>query len=260
MLMEIAGQQRTPARRIGFVAAMGLTIAATFGIATVSTSSVAQAPDEHWVLPRAEFDPSAGSTTETVVLAGGCFWGVQAVYQRINGVSSAVSGYSGGTAETASYRTVLSGGTGHAEAVEIVYNPQIISLGEILRVFFSVVQDPTQLNRQGPDVGPHYRSHIYTTNDQQQQVADAYIAQLDAAGIYRGSIVTKTDPLVAFYPAEAYHQDYLVDNGRNDPGRPNVGYLQYWDWPKLQNTQALFPEYWRSTPVTVAVSRPDLLN
>jgi peptide-methionine (S)-S-oxide reductase len=242
----------------GAMAAVALSIAA--GLAAIAMASLpASAAGDYWELPRATFDPPSRSTRETVVLAGGCFWGVQAVYQRIQGVETAISGYAGGTAETARYSLVARGLTDHAEAVELVYNPQVISLGEILRIFFSVVHDPTQLDRQHSDIGPQYRSHIYYTSAEQRQVAEAYIAQLGGAGIHGAPIVTRLDPLDAFYPAEGYHQDYLVNNGRGDPNGPNIAYLRFWDVPKIERTERLFPEYWRSEPVTVAATRPDLI-
>ncbi|MCW5715328.1 MAG: peptide-methionine (S)-S-oxide reductase MsrA [Bauldia sp.] len=216
-------------------------------------SAPAMAEGDYFPAPRAAYDPAVTSTQETIVLAGGCFWGVQAVYQRINGVESAVSGYAGGAANTATYAQTGTGTTGHAEAVEIVYNPEIISAGEILRIFFSVVHDPTQLDRQGPDWGPQYRSHIYTTTDEQAEVAARYIAQLSAAGIYSAPIVTRLDPLPAFYPAEGYHQDYLLLH-------PNQPYIVINDIPKVENTYTYFNEYWRDPPITVATTRPELVR
>lgn len=257
MLSSISNR-RTGGRR-AFSAAFGLALAAAIGAAAVGTSTSAAGPDDAWVLPRATLDPAA-SGAQRVVIAGGCFWGIQAVFQRINGVVSAVSGYTGGSAATATYDQVVRGGTGHAESVEIVFDPSVISFGEILRVFFSVAHDPTQLNRQGNDIGAHYRSHIFTTTAQQSQVAAAYIDQLDAAGMYGAPIVTRLDSLGTFYPAEAYHQDYLVNDGAGDPHGPNVGYLRYWDYPKLENAQRLFPEYWRNSPVLVASTHPQLVN
>lgn len=249
---QSARRARRPA---GILAAIGLAVATAVGIGAVSTTSYAQ--ERYWDLPRAEYDPGE-SGTQTVVLAGGCFWGIQGVYQHIRGVTSAVSGYAGGNANTATYSQIQSGTTGHAEAVRLTYDPSVISLGEILRVFFSVAHDPTTLNYQGSDVGPQYRSHIYTTTAQQMQVAEAYIDQLDAAGIYSNPIVTKLDSLPSFYPAEPYHQDYLVDMGAYDPHGPNIRYLQYWDFPKVENTQRVFPEYWRANPLLVAETHPDL--
>jgi peptide-methionine (S)-S-oxide reductase len=182
---------------------------------------------------------------ETAVLAGGCFWGVQAIYQHMDGVQIAVSGYSGGSAETAHYQLVGRGNTGHAEAVEIRYDPEVVSFGEILHVFFSVAHNPTQLNFQGPDRGPQYRSAIFYTSEEQQAVAEAYIAQLEETGIYQRPIVTEVAPLTAFYPAEDYHQDYLVNN-------PNQPYIVYNDLPKLVNFQRMLPQYWRDEAITVA--------
>ena len=239
--------------RVRHTATAGVLALATAAAAMVFLGGPAAGQGEFFVAPHATLDPATTSTRETVVLAGGCFWGIQGIYQRINGVESAVSGYSGGAANTAEYYTVGTGTTGHAESVEVVYNPQIISYAEILRIFFSVAHDPTQLNYQGPDHGTQYRSHIYYTTDEQRQVTEAYIAQLDAAHIYPAPIVTRVDPLEAFYPAEGYHQDYLINT-------PNSAYIVYWDMPKLANAERLFPEYWRDTPITVASTRPDLIH
>jgi peptide-methionine (S)-S-oxide reductase len=246
-------------RRKGFLAAVGLTVAAALGFAGLSSGVAVAGPEDYWVLPRASLDPAA-SGTQTIVLAGGCFWGIQAVYQRIDGVRSAVSGYAGGSANTATYGQVVGGSTAHAEAVQITYDPSVISFGELLRIFFSVAHNPTHLDRQENDFGPQYRSHIYTTTAGQAEVAAAYIGQLEGAGIYDRPIVTRLDPLATFFPAEAYHQDYLVNNGAGDPHGPNIGYLAYWDYPKLEHAQQLFPEYWRSAPVLVAQTNPDLAN
>lgn len=241
----------------GFLAAIGVAVAAAIGLSGIATTSLAQSPEEYWTLPAAELDP-AESGVQTIVLAGGCFWGIQGVYQHVNGVTSAVSGYAGGSADTASYSRVLRGDTGHAESVRVTYDPSVVSLGEILQVFFSVAHNPTTLNRQGSDVGTMYRSHIYTTTAQQAEVVNAYIAQLDAAGVYNNPIVTRVDSAPTFYPAEAYHQDYLFDMGANDPGTPNVGYLRYWDLPKVANLQSVFPDLYRSNPRLVAETNPDL--
>ena len=172
---------------------------------------------------------------ETVVLAGGCFWGVEAVFERLRGVSDAVSGYAGGTNSTAHYETVSTGRTGHAESVKVTYDPAQISFGTLLKVYFSVAHDPTQLNRQGPDSGPQYRSEIFYTNPEQKRVAEEYIRKLDDAKIYRKSIVTKLAALEGFYPAEAYHQHYLDLNPR-DP------YIVFNDLPKLKRLQENYPE------------------
>jgi peptide-methionine (S)-S-oxide reductase len=172
---------------------------------------------------------------ETVVLAGGCFWGVQAVFQHVKGVISATSGYSGGSVKNPDYETVSSGTTGHAESVEIVFDPSQVTYGELLRVFFSVAHDPTELNRQGPDEGTQYRSIIFYTSESQKRVADAYIAQLDQAKVYRHKIVTEVDPLLAFYPAETYHQNYATLH-------PDNPYIVYNDAPKVANLRKEFPE------------------
>jgi methionine-S-sulfoxide reductase len=197
------------------------------------------------VLPAPAFDPRGAGTTEKAVVAGGCFWGVQGVYQHLKGVKNVVSGFSGGNKSTAEYETVSGGDTGHAESVEIEFDPTQVSYGQILQVFFSVAHDPTQLNRQGPDTGTQYRSAIFYANDLQKQVADKYIAQLEAAKVYRSKIVTKVDPLRAFFKAEDYHQDYLV----NHPDQP---YIAFNDIPKVRNFAKVLPALYVSTPVLVA--------
>jgi methionine-S-sulfoxide reductase len=185
---------------------------------------------------------------QTAVIAGGCFWGVQGVYQHLKGVKNVLSGYAGGQRGTAEYETVSGGDTGHAESVQIVYDPAQVSYGQILQVFFSVAHDPTQLNRQGPDSGPQYRSAIFYANAEQQQVAESYIAQLDKAGVFAARIVTRVDPLKGFYAAEDYHQDYLL----NHPDQP---YIAFNDLPKVRNFERLLPELYNTRPVTVAESR-----
>lgn len=172
--------------------------------------------------------------TETAVMAGGCFWGVQAVFQHVKGVTRVISGYSGGAKETAEYDKVSSGSTGHAESVQITYDPSQITYGQLLKVYFSVAHEPTELNRQGPDVGTQYRSAIFYSNDEQKRVASAYIAQLEAAKVFHRPIVTQMVPLKAFYPAEAYHQDYVVHH-------PYEPYIVINDLPKLANLQRQFP-------------------
>ena len=172
---------------------------------------------------------------QTAVISGGCFWGVQAVFQHVKGVISATSGYSGGSAKTAEYEVVSNGETGHAESVQIVYDPSQITYGELLRVFFSVAHDPTQLNRQGPDEGTQYRSSIFYSNDEQKRIAEAYIAQLDQAKIFPRRIVTQVVPLKAFYPAEAYHQNYATLH-------PNQPYIVYNDAPKVDHLRQEFPD------------------
>ncbi len=187
-------------------------------------------------IPAPAVDAAASTAhTETAVLAGGCFWGVQSVYNRVKGVTHTVAGYSGGTKETANYGAVSSERTEHAESLKIVFDPQKISFGTILRIFFSVVADPTQLNRQGPDVGYSYRSVIFYESPEQERVAKAYIAQLDAAHVFSKPIVTQVVPLKAFYDGEDYHQDYADKN-------PNNPYIQVCDVPKMAALKAQFPE------------------
>jgi peptide-methionine (S)-S-oxide reductase len=182
--------------------------------------------------------------TETAVLAGGCFWGVQGVFQHVKGVTSAVSGYAGGEAGTAQYETVSGGNTGHAESVRVTFDPSQVSYGQLLQIYFSVVSDPTTLNRQGPDSGTQYRTEIFTTSDEQAKVATAYIHQLDGAHVFSDPIVTQVAPLKGFYTAEAYHQDFLAQN-------PNYPYIAYNDIPKVENLHRLFPAVWRDQPVLV---------
>lgn len=187
----------------------------------------------------------AAATQEKAVIAGGCFWGVQAVFQHVKGVSNAVSGYAGGQANTANYNAVSGGRTGHAEAVEITYDPRQVSYGQLLQIYFSVAHDPTQLNRQGPDHGTQYRSAVFPANDSQRKVAEAYIAQLNKSGVYPKALATTVEPLQAFYPAEDYHQDYLVRN-------PNSMYIVINDVPKVENLAKTFPDAWRDKPVLVS--------
>lgn len=175
------------------------------------------------------------SAQQTAVLSGGCFWGVQAVFQHVKGVISATSGYAGGSAKTAEYEVVSTGETGHAESVQIVYDPSQITYGELLRVFFSVAHDPTQLNRQGPDEGPQYRSSIFYGSAEQKRIAEAYIAQLDQSKIFSRPIVTQVVPLQAFYPAEAYHQNYAALH-------PNQPYIVFNDAPKVEHLRQQFPD------------------
>jgi peptide-methionine (S)-S-oxide reductase len=179
--------------------------------------------------------PAAGQ--RTAVLAGGCFWGIQAVFQHVKGVISATSGYSGGSSKTAEYEIVSTGATGHAESVQIVYDPSQVTYGELLRIFFSVAHDPTQLNRQGPDEGTQYRSAVFYANEEQKRIADAYIAQLDQAKVFSRPIVTQVVPLQAFYPAEAYHQNYAALH-------PNQPYIVFNDAPKVAHLRQVFPDFY----------------
>lgn len=197
--------------------------------------------------PATDASPAAAGALQTAVLAGGCFWGVQAVFQHTKGVSKALSGYAGGQKDTAHYEMVGTGRTGHAESVSITYDPQQISYGKILQIYFSVAHNPTELNRQGPDFGTQYRSAIFYADDEQKRIATAYIAQLQAAHVFGAPIVTKLEPLSGFYPAEDYHQDFLVLH-------PSYPYIVFNDLPKLDNLKQAFPDYYRDTPVTVMAS------
>ncbi|HCD82389.1 MAG TPA: peptide-methionine (S)-S-oxide reductase [Agrobacterium sp.] len=197
-------------------------------------------------LPAPAADVSPGTAaTETAVFAGGCFWGVQGVFQHVSGVKNAVSGYAGGAKQTANYESVGSGKTGHAEAVMVTYDPKQVTYGHLLQIYFSVAHDPTELNRQGPDIGTQYRSAIFPENEDQGRVAKAYIAQLNKARLYDAAIVTTIEPGHAFYPAEAYHQDFLTNN-------PTYPYIVYNDLPKLENLRKLFARDFREKPVLVA--------
>jgi peptide-methionine (S)-S-oxide reductase len=189
-------------------------------------------------------DAPPSDAVQTAVLSGGCFWGVQGVFQHTAGVVSAVSGYAGGSKATAQYEMVSTGTTGHAESVQVKYDPKKISYGRILQIFFSVAHNPTELNYQGPDSGTQYRSAIFTTSDEQKKVADAYIAQLNAAKVYKKPIVTKVGPLQAFYAAEGYHQDYLTLH-------PTQAYIAINDIPKVENLKKLFAENYTEKPTLV---------
>jgi peptide-methionine (S)-S-oxide reductase len=218
---------------------LAATVAGPFsGAATAAEARAVPAP----VLDVAPAGNSA--SPQVAVLAGGCFWGVQGVFQHVKGVESAVSGYAGGDAHTAQYETVSTGSTGHAESVQVTFDPHQISYGQILRIYFSVTLDPTQLNRQGPDTGTQYRSVIFPTNPQQAKVATAYIKQLGAAHVFHAPIVTEVEPLKAFYTAEAYHQDFLTRH-------PTYPYIVINDLPKVRNLKQTFPTLYRSDPVLV---------
>ncbi|MGH6878388.1 MAG: peptide-methionine (S)-S-oxide reductase MsrA [Rhizomicrobium sp.] len=191
---------------------------------------------------------AAAGATETAVLSGGCFWGMQGLFEHVRGVREVVAGYSGGAAATAQYELVSTGTTGNAESVKIVFDPKAITYGQILRVFFSVAHDPTELDRQGPDTGSQYRSDIFYRNPGQEKVARAYIAQLTRARTFEAPIVTRVDRLTGFYPAESYHQDYLIHN----PGSP---YIVVNDLPKIANLKAIYPALYRENPVRLAAAR-----
>ncbi len=187
-------------------------------------------------------NPKTAGAPQTAVLAGGCFWGVQGVFEHLRGVQKVVAGYAGGDKSTAQYETVSSGSTGHAESVKITFDPAEVSYGQILQIAFSVVHDPTQLNRQGLDVGSQYRSAIFYADDGQKRIAEAYIAQLEKSHAFARPIVTRVDPLKGFYAAEDYHQDYLIHN-------PNQPYIAMYDVPKVENFKRTFPELYSGRPV-----------
>jgi len=216
---------------------------AVVGVAWQLASCAAEAPVK---IPAAVVDnQKQPGPMQTAVLSGGCFWGVQGVFEHVKGVQKVVSGYTGGTRLNAEYEKVGTGTTGHAESVQITFDPGKVSYGELLQVFFSVAHDPTQLNRQGPDVGSQYRSMIVYSDDSQKNIATAYIVQLSKAGVFPRPIVTKIDPLRSFYPAEEYHQDFLALN-------PTNPYIAYHDLPKIDNLRRLFPDYYSDRPVLLA--------
>ncbi|PBB31263.1 MULTISPECIES: peptide-methionine (S)-S-oxide reductase MsrA [unclassified Mesorhizobium] len=207
----------------------------------------ARSAEDAVVIPPPVLDEKSASGTEKAIFAGGCFWGVQGVFQHVKGVSMAVSGYAGGSAEHAVYEVVGTGRTGHAESVEITYDPSKVTYGQLLQVYFSVAHNPTQLNYQGPDQGTQYRSTIFAENDEQKKIAESYIAQLDKAKVFSKPIVTTLETGKTFYPAEDYHQDFLTLN-------PTYPYIVYNDLPKIENLKALFPALYSEKPVLVLAS------
>ena len=221
-----------------------IVILAVLLAVAVAAPRPAMAAEPAVVIPAPTLDdPRAAGPLQTAVLAGGCFWGVQGVYEHVRGVRQVLSGYAGGDRATAEYGVVSRGGTGHAESVEIRFDPKELSYGEILRIYFSVVHDPTQLDRQGPDSGTQYRSNIFYVGESQKTIAQAYIAQLERAKVFGHAIVTRVDPLKAFYPAEDYHQDFLQQN-------PDHPYIVINDLPKIDNLRKLFPAVYRERPIT----------
>ncbi len=195
-------------------------------------------------VPAPKFDPADPAASETATLSGGCFWGVQGVYEHVKGVAKVYAGYTGGAAGSAAYETVSTGATGHAESVQITFNPHVISYGQILQIYFSVATDPTELNYQGPDTGTQYRGEIWVASPLQQKIATLYIAQLTAAHAFGAPIVTRVDPAKGFYKAEDYHQDFLVRN-------LDYPYIVINDLPKVQNLEKFFPALYQVSPVTV---------
>jgi peptide-methionine (S)-S-oxide reductase len=224
--------------------------AAVLLVAAGSSLTLLRSAEAPHVIPAPADEQAAAqtATTEVAVLAGGCFWGVQGVFQHVDGVTNAVSGYAGGDKKTAQYETVGTGRTGHAESVRVSFDPRKISYGRILQIYFSVAHDPTQLNRQGPDYGPQYRSAIFPTSAEQARVAKAYIAQLNQARVYKAAIVTKIEPDKEFFAAEDYHQDFLTRH-------PSHPYIVYNDLPKIDDLKRLFPGVYRPDPVLVAAAK-----
>jgi len=242
MNMKKSVGKNLPRIGAGIVVAGVIAMAAVVGMRV--TPSIAE---DAKVIPAPTVDEAPGTSpvsSETVVLAGGCFWGVQGVFQHVEGVSKAVSGYAGGAAETAHYEMVGSGETGHAESVQVTFDPHKVTYGQLLQIYFSVAHDPTELNFQGPDMGPQYRSTILPTSPEQAKIAKAYIEQLQAAKIFGNDIVTTIEEGKTFYPAEDYHQDYLTLH-------PNQPYIAINDLPKVRDLERLYPERWRAEPVLV---------
>jgi peptide-methionine (S)-S-oxide reductase len=218
-----------------------LAIAAALGAFAIVQTHAESATS----VPAPTLDPPDQASSATIVLAGGCFWGVQGVFQHVEGVTSAVSGYAGGEKKTAEYEVVSEGKSGHAESVRVTYDPQKVSLGKLLQVYFSVAHNPTQLNRQGPDVGTQYRSTVFPTTEEQAKVVKAYIDQLDQAHVYKAKVVTTIESGKTFYPAEAYHQDYLTLH-------PHQPYIAFNDLPKIEELKKLFADVYRADPVLVS--------
>ena len=224
-----------------------LLVAGTIGAAAFGLRVTPSAAEDATVIPAPVLDETAATSpmnTETAIFAGGCFWGVQGVFQHVEGVTKAVSGYAGGAADTAHYEMVGSGETGHAESVQVTFDPHKVTYGQLLQIYFSVAHDPTELNYQGPDMGPQYRSTVFPTSEEQAKIAKAYIDQLQAAKVFSNDIVTTIEPGKAFYPAEDYHQDYLTLH-------PDQPYIAINDLPKVRNLEKLYPERWRAQPVLV---------
>lgn len=228
----------------GWLAAAAFAAAATVAL----WQSPVSAAEEAVVIPPPTLDEKQSPGLEKAVFAGGCFWGVQGVFQHVRGVTGAVSGYSGGDAETARYEVVGTGSTGHAETVEVTYDPSKVTYGQLLHVFFSVAHNPTQLNYQGPDHGTQYRSTIFFADDEQKNIAQSYIAELNKAKKFPSPIVTTLEAFKAFYPAEEYHQDFLTLN-------PSYPYIVYNDLPKIENLRKIFPNLYSDKPVLVLAAK-----
>jgi len=233
---------RTPIFKSALAALIVAAAAAAFW------QSPARSAEDAVVIPPPAMDEKAASGSEKAIFAGGCFWGVQGVFQHVKGVTKAVSGYTGGAKDDAVYETVGSGRTGHAESVEVTYDPSKVTYGQLLQVYFSVAHNPTQLNYQGPDSGTQYRSTIFAENGEQQKIAQSYIAQLDQAKVFDKPIVTTLETGKTFYPAEEYHQDFLTLN-------PTYPYIVYNDLPKVANLKSLFPGLYSEKPVLVLAGK-----
>ncbi|TRC96051.1 peptide-methionine (S)-S-oxide reductase MsrA [Mesorhizobium sp. WSM4303] len=233
---------RTPIVKSALAALIVAAAAAAFW------QSPARSAEDAVVIPPPAMDEKAASGSEKAIFAGGCFWGVQGVFQHVKGVTKAVSGYTGGAKDDAVYETVGSGRTGHAESVEVTYDPSKVTYGQLLQVYFSVAHNPTQLNFQGPDSGTQYRSTIFAENGEQQKIAQSYIAQLDQAKVFDKPIVTTLETGKTFYPAEEYHQDFLTLN-------PTYPYIVYNDLPKVANLKSLFPALYSEKPVLVLAGK-----
>ena len=225
----------------------GILVAGVIAAAAFGMKVTPSAAEDAKVIPAPTMDETAAASpmnSETAIFAGGCFWGVQGVFQHVEGVTKAVSGYAGGEADTAHYEMVGSGETGHAESVQVTFDPHKVTYGQLLQIYFSVAHDPTQLNYQGPDMGTQYRSTVFPTSEAQAKIAKAYIDQLNAAKVFTDDIVTTLEPGKTFYPAEDYHQDYLTLH-------PNQPYIAINDLPKVRNLEQLYPERYRKEPVLV---------
>ncbi|HZP21083.1 MAG TPA: peptide-methionine (S)-S-oxide reductase MsrA [Bauldia sp.] len=225
-----------------------LALAALVAVPVAGWLSQSSAAEPPVAIPAPVVDEPAGNGLETAIFAGGCFWGVQGVFQHVAGVESAISGYAGGTLKNPSYEDVTTETTGHAESVKVTFDPKKVTYGKLLQIFFSVVHNPTQLNYQGPDHGPSYRSALFVMNDAQKKVAEAYIAQLDAAKVFPARIVTEVTPYTNFYQAEDYHQDATTTISINP------GYITYNDLPKIENLRKMFPEVWQEKAKLVFAS------
>ena len=233
-------------KRILLSAPRATLVVALLVLAGFTISSYPATAEGAHVLPTPAIDAAPSQATSAVaVLAGGCFWGVQGVFQHVKGVTSAVSGYAGGDKKAANYEIVSTGTTGHAESVQVTFDPRLISYGRLLQIFFSVVHDPTELNRQGPDAGTQYRSAVFPANTEQANITKAYIAQLDQAHAFKKAIVTRIEPDRTFYPAESYHQDFLTRN-------PRYPYIVVNDLPKIEDLKHVCPDLYRAAPVLVA--------